>query len=91
MEQEQRNLYPYKWQYKLQRANQYFSREFQKESLLEALKIYSLSEHFLEKTRQLVSILDNKFPNLSLRIQATLHEVKVIDFGRKKPYYFLWS
>ena len=89
MSDHQKNLYPYKWQGKLQRANQYFKKEFEKDSLLEALKIYSLPEHFLEKTRQLVTILNGNFSDLTPRIKATLHEIQVIDFGRKKLYYFL--
>lgn len=89
MSEEDRQFYPYQWQRKLQAVQGYCLQHFGVESVSEALLIHGFPKHFFEITKQVATSLGKRFEGLHERVYTTVHEINVIDFGRKKLYHFM--
>jgi hypothetical protein len=89
MHDDEQQFYPYQWQRKLQAVKEYCSNYFGVESITEAMLIHDFPKHFFEITKQVATSLGEEFDGLHERVYVTIHEINVVDFGRKKLYHFM--
>ena len=84
-----KDLYPYKWQTKLQEVNNYCVENFGENSIIKAMGLYKFPIHFFEKTKEIIILLEKDFSNLHPRIDNVFNEIKIVEFGKRKMYNFL--
>ena len=89
MHDKDRQFYPYQWQRKLQIVQEYCAQNFGVEAVTEAMLIHDFPKHFFEVTKQVATSLGEKFDGLHERVYTTIHEINIVDFGRKKLYHFM--
>lgn len=80
MDEQQKDIYPYKWQNKLHGMNSYVKTIFDME-FFDSLRSYRLAKHFMEITKQFFLLLSDEsiFPNES-RFHFT--NIQSFKFGR---------
>jgi len=76
-----KDVYPYKWQAKLQGASVYLKKVFSHDEIFKNLREYNMPEHFLEKTKELFQTLENRFTKVPDRAKKTIDMVKGYRFG----------
>jgi hypothetical protein len=81
MDETMKDLYPYDWQRKLQKAAEYLEKSFGKGDIFSNLAEYSLPEHFLEKTKELFLVVEKNFGPLPTRAAKTVKMLKDYRFG----------
>ncbi len=81
MDESMKDVYPYNWQRQLQRASVYLEKVFSKGDIFQNLADYSMPEHFLEKTKELFSAVDNSFGPIPPRASKTVEMLHGYNFG----------
>jgi len=89
MADEHKEYYPYKWQTKMQDVNSYCKEKFGNDSYVDAVAIYEFPIHFFEVSKRVATNFGENFKGLHDRVYEVVHEINVVDFGRKKLYAFL--
>lgn len=82
MLEEMKNIYPYNWQSKIQRASMHLNKTFNKNDIFKNLADDRVPEYFLEKTKgyfsNLETVLENDIPE---RAMQTINLLKKLKFG----------
>jgi hypothetical protein len=85
MDESMQDLYPYKWQCKLQQGSVYLKKIFGKDNIFENLAEYSMPEHFWQRTQELFNLIESKFIPLPSRSKRIVEIIKQYRFGYNLP------
>ena len=85
MDETLKDIYPYKWQTKLQDVDIYLEKNFGKGSIIDNLACHSVPEHFINATKELFLILEKNYSPFTKRIKNTTDMLKQYSFGKR--YY----
>ena len=81
MDDSEKDLYPYSWQRKLQRVSVYLEKEFKSGDIFKNLATHEVPEHFMEKTKELFSKLEQELAPIPSNSQITINMLKKYSFG----------
>jgi hypothetical protein len=81
MEDDMRDVYPYTWQRKIQRAHVYLKSVFGHEGVFENLASHNLPEHFIEVTKKYVADIARAIDPLPERARKTIKMIEDFSFG----------
>lgn len=81
MSDDMKDVYPYQWQRKLQRAEVYLRREFGHADILENLAEFGVPEHFLDMTKTLFHEIETSIDAFPPRAAETVALLREYSFG----------
>lgn len=81
MDEEMKDIYPYTWQRKTQRAHIYLKTTFGHESFFENLAEYAVPEHFMEVTKKFLNDIEGQLKPLPERAKKATDMISKYSFG----------
>ncbi|MBJ9976921.1 hypothetical protein IAE35_10685 [Pseudomonas sp. S75] len=81
MEEEDKDIYPYTWQRKMQRAHVYLKSKFGHEGFFENLAEHAVPEHFMTVTKKFLQDISAQACPAPGRAEKTLNMIKNYSFG----------
>ncbi|AVO51542.1 hypothetical protein [Ectopseudomonas mendocina] len=81
MDDELKNVYPFNWQTKIQRASVYLKSKFSHEGIFENLAEFEVPEHFMEITKTYLNDLKKAVGDIPERAKKTIEMVDRYSFG----------
>ncbi|WP_156545952.1 hypothetical protein [Cupriavidus sp. D384] len=81
MEDDQKDVYPFKWQTKLQRATVLLERNFKQGTIFANLAVDGVPEYFWTETQAFFAAIKPEFPELPDRVIKTVDKIADFSFG----------
>lgn len=81
MEEDMKDVYPYTWQRKIQRAHVYLKTEFGHDGFFENLAERAVPEHFMTVTKKFLRDIHTQVKPASERAEKTVHMISNYSFG----------